>query len=484
MKRLKTLFILFGIIVFAGTPFMVQADQISPNPNSGTITVTGSDYNSFVPFDNNLNGVINIKNAGSLTNNGALNNNGTLTNETGGMLINNIGATLNNYGDPDNVGSHTLTNNGTLHNYGTLTNIGKLSNWNGGILRNFPMGTLNINGTMFDSPFNPGGTNGNLENYGTLNINSGGTLHAEEGKWYNYGTLNINTGGTLDMFESTLTNYGLLNNIVTINNYGILNHNYDTLNNTSGGTLNNNGGTLNIEIGTYHKNDGATLLNNGVLNNKNGGTLNIGSGGTLTNHGVLNNDAGSTMITNTGGNFTNYGSVAIQGPFALTNLAVVDNYGLFKATNTTVTIDTLNNYGTYESDPSINYFQALINYGTIKGGAGDEFHIGASFMNYGILDTNLADLFFGSGSHIFWIGGAGSRFSFDDLFLPFNALLDLEGRGAYLHVNTLHVNSLSQITGLEYLSYNNLVPTPEPGSLLLLGFGLMGLAGVRRKIQE
>ena len=41
MKRLKTLFILFGIIVFAGTPFMVQADQISPNPNSGTITVNG-----------------------------------------------------------------------------------------------------------------------------------------------------------------------------------------------------------------------------------------------------------------------------------------------------------------------------------------------------------------------------------------------------------------------------------------------------------
>jgi len=71
-KLLILLFMLFPISL------PVHAAQISPNPNNGTINVSGTDYNNDVPFNNN--GTINVDVSGTLTTNSTLNNNGAITN--------------------------------------------------------------------------------------------------------------------------------------------------------------------------------------------------------------------------------------------------------------------------------------------------------------------------------------------------------------------------------------------------------------------
>ena len=97
--------LIMAAIVIVVIPSAVHADQILPNPNTGTITVTDPNaYNSANPFDNN--GDIEITAAGTLNNNsgGTLENYGALSNN--GTLNNNPGGTLNNYG--------SLNNNATL----------------------------------------------------------------------------------------------------------------------------------------------------------------------------------------------------------------------------------------------------------------------------------------------------------------------------------------------------------------------------------
>jgi hypothetical protein len=459
-------------------PVMVQGSyQIGPNPNDGIITISDGDAinggifynNNFIHIDNvgkldnlgnlyNDNGALlvndgrlhnsmnllyndergNLFNYGSLTNDGQVDNYGLLNNYSGGSLANNS-MYFHNYGKLNNFG--TLTNTNALINTGTMTNIA------GGTLTN--QSQLNSN---------------NLDNYGTLLNDFGGILR-------NYDTLTNHSGGTLtNRATATLTNEGILDNYGALNNVGVLNNfKTRTLTNIAGGTLTNDGALQNY----------GTLINHGTLINQGWGA--VENQGTLTSDGTITSS----------GAFTNYkdATVNIQGPTAVTNLASVYNYGLFKVTDSTVTFGTFNNEdtGTYDSDPAINYFQDLINYGTIIGGAGDEFHIGGNFMNYGTLNVYGADLFFGEGSHVFYLG-VGGKFSFDDLILPYDAFLNLQecvGCAPFIiHVNTLHINSLAQLTGLEYISYDNVVATPEPATMLLVSLGLIGLAGIRRKVQK
>jgi hypothetical protein len=127
LNRRTTVFsvLVLAGITFASTPLLVQAAQIAPNPNTGTITVTTPDaYNSLPDFVNN--GLINITYVG--TDYGALTNNGALTNA--GTLSNAMAGTLTNAGTLSNAQTGTFTNAGTLSNTqtGTLTNAGLLTN--------------------------------------------------------------------------------------------------------------------------------------------------------------------------------------------------------------------------------------------------------------------------------------------------------------------------------------------------------------------
>jgi hypothetical protein len=299
--RLTTLFL--PAVLLACTS-QIYGQQISPNPNPATNTITvdtdgAGNLESFIS-----NGIIDITSDGTLTNWGPPPANlpliGTLTNHG---TLDNYGR-LNNRGELTNTGEicnqYVLTNTGTLDNYGMLNNRAELTNYSGGTLNN--SGTLtNYSGctlTNDDTLYNYSGgtlnnegtltTSGMLNNRAELTNYSGGTLY-NAGTVTNHGTLNNDGGGTL-YNQGTLTNSGMLNNI------GILN-------NDIGGTLDNDGMLKN--------NINVTLDNYGTLNNNAGGTL--ANSGTLNNHSTLINYSGSWLYNGFGGQLWNSGEFTNNG---------------------------------------------------------------------------------------------------------------------------------------------------------------------------
>jgi fibronectin-binding autotransporter adhesin len=135
-------------------------------------------------------------------------------------------------------------------------------------------GLLTIGGNITFGPF------------GILEIEIGGLLRGTE-----YDALDVGGTATLDG---------------TLNNYG-------SLNNESGGTLNNSG-----ELATYGLS--TSLTNNGTLNNQSGGTLTSGLG-EVKNVGVLNNDGtivvvpGASLTNEVAGNLNNAGTLNNSGMF-------------------------------------------------------------------------------------------------------------------------------------------------------------------------
>jgi hypothetical protein len=84
MTRIKILFSVLAAIALASSPLLVQASQITPNPNpsGSTIDIINDLFavNTANPFENA--GTLNIDSFSTL------NNSGTLTNDGGGNLTN------------------------------------------------------------------------------------------------------------------------------------------------------------------------------------------------------------------------------------------------------------------------------------------------------------------------------------------------------------------------------------------------------------
>ncbi len=291
--------------------------QISPNPNTGRLTVSGSDSNNEV-FSNLISGIIDILATGNLTNDGTLINDDTIIND----------GTLNN--------NSLLTNNRVLFSDGTLNNNGTITN-NDNLFNAFN-GTLNNNGTI--TSFGTLETENTLNNNGTIN-NSGALRNGD--------TLNNNFSGTINNSNNgTINNVRQLRNDGTINNDGTLN-NDDIINNsrtiTNGGTLTNNDNLING--GTLTNTNNSTLTNNGILSNFGFLTNN----GTLTNFGTLN----SVIILTNNNTLNNNGT--LNSDFILTNNNTLNNNGILTNNNT------LTNNGILTNTSSGSF----VNNGTIAG---------------------------------------------------------------------------------------------------------------------
>jgi len=420
-----------------------------------------------------------LNNYGNVTNSGTFTNWNTLTNYN--TLINDIGGTLAWDGLMNNNANAVLTNNGTLtiwngivNNYGTLTNSGTLTMDNGGYLGNYS-GTLTNNGTITiiygnmanDATLTNNGTlinnswlgnNGTLNNNGNIVITAGSTdMYAGPyaGRLLNTGTLNNNAG-------STLTNSGTLQNMGTLTNNG-------TLINNLGGTVTNIGFDQygNIFTATLTNMSGGTITNNGTLTNS----------GTLTNAGIIN---GAGAYTQTAGQTVNNG--------ILTQTSVNINGGMLSGAgtingNVNIAAGAFVHPGNSPGTMAIN--------GNFTSSGNLIFDIeGLGTDKYSVLQINGNAYFYGGAVEFYFnsfnpSAGDSWEFLFANSITGWDAntlSFIFNGLGPGLMAEFIPINS-NDFNGEELLIVKaNTVPIPP--TMLLFGFGLIGLAGMRRKIKQ
>ncbi len=469
--------------------------------NAGTLQI-----NAGGTLDNSMGAT--LENAGLLGNHAKLNNSGTLMNTSGGQLYNyatltnNSGGTVTNAGDFEN--DFALNNDGTLNNLrgkfsnqagGTITNTGTFGNDstldNAGSIRNDSEGTLDNYGTLTNDH---GGrlTNAGflenadtLDNSGALNNNNGGTLQSD-GTLNNYGTLNNNSGGTLTN-SRFLSNQGLLKNAGTLSNdSGTLFYNYDRLTNSSGGAITNDGYMEND--GTLANNHGGTITNSAYMRNK--GTLN--NAGILDNYGTLDNTSSASIINtgtvwvvagqalhNDGLYKQPAGSTVIDGSLFSSTLVQIDG-GTLSGTGTITgnvflggrlspgdSPGTLSINGDYTQSHSGTFFAELA--GLTPGTQYDQVVVSGNASLNGTLDVVLLSGFTVQVGDSFVLMTFASE---DGQFSAYN-LPSLAAGERWQWVYGPADFTLSIESGG--------TPTPEPASFLLLGTGLLGMAGTLRR---
>ncbi|MBI5455132.1 MAG: PEP-CTERM sorting domain-containing protein [Deltaproteobacteria bacterium] len=307
--------------------------------------------------------------------------------------------------------------------------------------------------------------------------------------------------------------------------------------NLSGGNISASNEDIGIGtgLGVFNQTGGSNQVS-GTLTIGANGTYNLNSSsfaslnaGTIVNNGTINYSGGDGYISATGGNictycgnydpnattFENNGTLNISGASAKTINGNVTNNGTVNAVNTDITFNgTFVNNGEYFSDPSSSYFDDLIinQTGYLVGGTGDNFFISGDLMNYSV-ETSLwytADSYLGftgmtlhefylagwdsassmsfswdtlelsDGGSIFLNGGNGASLYVDNLILSAGSSLDLNGFSLYYYSLTDFGGSYFNGQLISLASNGGPSEVPEPSTLLLLGSGIVGLAGLRR----
>jgi len=477
-----------GLLTINGTTYLGGG---VPSPSQGTITQTGGTAN--------LNGDVNVGYATGGTGTYLLSDS-AVANIAGNLNVGIAGTgTFNNAGGSNAVSGNLVLGNQASGNgtynlsgaTGSLTVSGSAEIGNAGIGAYAQSGgTATITGTMT--------INNNASSMASI---TGGTLGATG--IINNSTLNLNGGTVNAPITNNATTQSNAGNTVTVNGAATNNAAWTV---SAASTLNQNDGFTNNASGTFTVTGGSfATLGGGSLTNELGGTINV---------------TGSSMTVN--GATTNNGTVNVSSSTVFWNAPFTNN-------------------GAYHSDPSTSHFTDL-NVGALgylTGGTGDVFDVSGNFHNTStqntLWSTTGATLeFSGSTLHDMDLVGLDdgpntigytNNYAWDLLNLDAGNSLSLDGTGP--GTDALYVLALAGLDisgdaitnifgnglniyytpaddaalgGLTYTLENSgfLCPigastctvstsppppgVPEPGSLLLFGGGLAGLAFVRRRV--
>lgn len=477
--------------------------------NNATVYVSGAD-----DFSTNQ---LNIYGTGAQT--------ATLSISSGSILANGYAPDTGwDTSDPFNVGT-----NGIVNQTGGTIRVARTSgavNVNSGGAYNLESGTLQGGIIVIDTGgvFNQSGGLVKVGDMGAI-VHGGGVYNLTNGT--------LNTDVYALAVEGTFNQYGGRVDLVT--NGVVLDGRPHQIAPAGEATYNQFGGEVRSAYGihlmgssTYNLMGGSLILT-GVRESfiGEGGILNYSGGSLSLIHRDYGND--SPLINNGTVNLMGNGTRTISGP------GEIINNGTFKVTNTTAVYSgTFTNNGAYISDPATQYFNDLIvGYsGYLVGQKLDIFNISGDFINNSSMNmdwqTSQAYLAFLNGAdnlHDFYLTGAdfganmlgySNNFAwgvFDvtgDIVNFFDGNSEL-GAALYLReilgldiAEDMLITNLFGFNGLNIYYMANLpdnmylngltyelsggghlrpVPEPEPTTMLLLGLGLLGLAGIRRKLQ-